>query len=243
MEKESIKVSVCIATYNGAKYIKQQMESILWQLSKDDEIIISDDGSIDDTLKVVQDFDDERIKVVVNRREHGYTSNFENALLHSSGDVIFLSDQDDVWDSNKLAIMVEDLKNADMVISDAKVVDSNLNVIFDSFWEYSSPSRSFLGNIYRFSYLGCCMAFKRAVLDKALPFPNNHKMATHDNWLCLVGLFFFRVHFENRPLLLYRRHQSNTSEGKLAKSKNSILYMMSYRLYVLLNILRRNFGL
>ena len=93
-------ISVCIATYNGEKYIKEQLLSILPQLGKKDEVIISDDHSTDNTLDIVKGLNDNRIKIVMNNREKGYTSNFENALSYAIGDYIFLSDQDDIWMSN-----------------------------------------------------------------------------------------------------------------------------------------------
>ncbi len=98
-------LSVCIATYNGAKYINKQVESILLQLGIDDEIVVSDDGSIDQTISILESFGDERIKIFRNTGRHGVVSYFENALNHSSGEVIFLSDQDDIWNKKKLGVV------------------------------------------------------------------------------------------------------------------------------------------
>ena len=89
-------ISVCIATFNGGKYIREQIMSVLPQLNEKDEIIISDDGSTDDTIYILESLHDQRIKIYVNEREHGFIWNFENALMKSSGDIIFLCDQDDV---------------------------------------------------------------------------------------------------------------------------------------------------
>ena len=96
------KISVCIATYNGERYIREQLDSILSQLSLDDEVIISDDGSKDSTIEIISSYLDSRIKVFKNNGKHGYVGNFENALNHSSGDFIFLSDQDDIWELQKI---------------------------------------------------------------------------------------------------------------------------------------------
>ncbi|MDO5420526.1 MAG: glycosyltransferase family 2 protein [Bacteroides sp.] len=232
-------ISVCIATYNGEKYIEEQINSILPQLSKFDEIIISDDGSTDRTLEILASINDHRIKILKNNDEHGCASNFENALKHSKGDVIFLCDQDDIWSEKKVQTMLADLSHADMVISDASVVNGNLEIINGSFWQLSSPNRGFWGNIYRFAYLGCCMCFRRCVLMKALPFPKNHKMATHDNWLCVVGLFFFNVYYEKSPLIQYRRHTNNVSEGRLTKSTKSFFFKIKYRIYLLWHLFIR----
>ena len=95
-------ISVCIATYNGEKYIKQQLLSILKQIKVNDEIIISDDHSTDKTFNIIKSFNDTRIKFFLNNKGKGYTRNFENALEKAHGDIIFLSDQDDIWIDNKV---------------------------------------------------------------------------------------------------------------------------------------------
>mgnify|MGYP003392825684 CR=1 FL=1 len=96
-------ISVCIATYNGEKYIGEQIASILKQLNANDEVIISDDGSTDATLSIIKTFQDPRIRVILGPQKHSPTLNFENVLHHAQGDYIFLSDQDDVWKTNKVA--------------------------------------------------------------------------------------------------------------------------------------------
>lgn len=90
-------ISVCMATYNGEEYIKEQLESILCQLGEMDEIIISDDGSTDNTLNIIESYNDSRIKIHINTGKHGFVYNFENALQKAKGEYIFLSDQDDIW--------------------------------------------------------------------------------------------------------------------------------------------------
>lgn len=233
-----MKISVCIATYNGQKYIREQILSILPQLSVNDEVVISDDSSSDSTLSIIEEINDKRIRIYKNSGEQGYTSNFENALKHSDGDVIFLCDQDDVWANDKVQVMLHDLEKADMVISNATVVDSEMKVLYNSFWSISFPHKSFWGNWLRFGYLGCCMCFKKNLLKKALPFPNNHKYATHDNWLCLVGLLYFKVYYESRCLIFYRRHADNTSSGRVKKSNTSLFFKLSYRVYLLWELLK-----
>ena len=93
--------SVCMASFNGERYIKEQIDSILLQIGEDDELIISDDGSTDQTVDVICSYRDDRIKFVRNVNRHGCIGNFENALRVASGDFIFLADQDDIWLSDK----------------------------------------------------------------------------------------------------------------------------------------------
>ena len=91
-----MKISVCIATFNGEKFIQEQIQSILPQLGEDDEIVVSDDGSTDRTMEILELFKDKRIRLLVNEGKHGFIWNFENALRKAKGDVIFLCDQDDI---------------------------------------------------------------------------------------------------------------------------------------------------
>lgn len=115
-------ISVCMATYNGEKYIKEQLKSILKQLGPCDEVVISDDGSKDNTKDVIDSIEDKRIHYYVNSGTHGFTHNFENALRHASGNFIFLSDQDDIWMDNKVSIVMEALKTADFVTHDLSLI-------------------------------------------------------------------------------------------------------------------------
>lgn len=231
-------ISVCIATYNGEKYIHEQIASILQQIGNDDEIVVSDDGSTDKTLDVVRSFDAQNIHIYINKGDHGYTPNFENALRNAHGDYIFLSDQDDIWMPDKVEACMKYLKVNDFVVSDALIVDGNNKPLFDSFCEQRKSKFGFLNTLIRFSYLGCCFAFRRKVLSKALPFPKNHILCTHDNWLALVSTAFYKSAFIPLPLIRYRRYGGNASSG--AKNANkSILFMIHYRLYLLFHLIGR----
>ena len=119
-------ISVCIATYNGAPYITEQLASICAQLSDNDEIIVSDDGSTDGTLDVVRAFGDPRIRIVHNQSQRCYTANFENALRYAQGDYIFICDQDDVWLPKKVETIVHYLRDEgySVVAHDAIVTDA-----------------------------------------------------------------------------------------------------------------------
>ncbi len=234
------RISVCIASYNGERYIKEQITSILVQLGDNDEIIISDDFSNDHTVDVIKSFNDNRIKLVYNYGTRGYTSNFENALRQASGEYIFLADQDDIWLPDKILKSLEVLQKKDFLVSNAIVVDANKNIIENSYFDIVTHYRGFWMNIFKFSYLGCCMCFRRKVLQRAIPFPCNRKLCTHDNWLFIVAVFSYKVEFLDVPLILYRRHGNNTSTGaeKIYK-RNSIFFMLTYRIYLIYHIFCR----
>lgn len=204
------KISVCMASYNGGKYIKDQLVSILKQIGANDEVIVSDDGSSDDTISVIKGLNDNRIKVVDGPHVSSPTANFENALHYADGDIIFLADQDDVWLDGKVDTCLKYLKTCDCVVSDAVVTNGNLETTNCSFFSLNKTKSGLLYNLLlKNGYLGCCMAFKRCVLDKALPFPKNTPM--HDIWIGNVAAFYYKQVFIPEKLIYFRRHDHNSS--------------------------------
>lgn len=226
-----------MATYNGAKYVIRQIDSIICQLSDNDEVIISDDGSTDDTWELLYAIQDKRVKVIKNNGlRKGPLANFENALKCAKGDYIFLSDQDDVWASHKVEVMSEKLAHCDLVICDCTVVDESYAVLIPSFFSYRKSKPGFLKNIYKNSYIGCCMAFKREVLNYALPFPPSIHM--HDWWIGLLVEAKGTVCFVHQPLMNYVRHGSNASPtGEL--SSYSFSEQVKTRLLLLWSLFKR----
>lgn len=228
-------ISVCIPTYNGGKFIRLQLESILSQLSNEDEVIISDDSSSDNTLEIIDSFNDRRIKVFANNSFHSPIYNLENALKQARGDYIFLSDQDDEWKENKVAVVMKHLKKCKLIVHDAQVVDGEGNLLFESFFELNHTKSSKVYNLLKNGYVGCCMAFNRHVLESCLPFPKNLPM--HDLWIGNVAAFKCgKVQFIQDKLISYRRHGNNASiTGE--KSNRSIKDRLSDRLCIILNLL------
>lgn len=224
-------ISVCIATYNGEKYIKEQLDSILCQLSIVDEVIVSDDNSSDSTLDIIQNYNDSRIKIFKNKGQ-GLIENFENALLNSSGDYIFLSDQDDIWEKNKVAECRNDFeKGYQLILSDCSVFNSESKVVIhNSFFEFNNSKKGIINNLISNSYIGCCMAFKKELKDKILPFPKNIPM--HDSWIGITGELFFKVKFNKNKLIKYRLHSKNASYTGGGKSKNSLFEKISFRIFL-----------
>lgn len=167
-------ITVCIATFNGEKYIREQLNSILFQLSLQDEVIVSDDGSTDNTISIIKSFNDKRIKIIDGVYRHSPTLNFENALKEAKGDYIFLADQDDVWKDDKVKICLKWLQHYDCIISDAEVTDENLKITSPSLYQLMNIKSGRVYNIlYKNGYTGCCMAFTKRVKEAALPFPKD----------------------------------------------------------------------
>jgi len=229
-------ISVCMATYNGIPYIKKQVNSILSQLGEDDELIVSDDGSVDNTRKMLLSLQDSRVKLFSNSPNNGVVSNFENALLHAAGDIIFLSDQDDIWRNDKAIMISEKLLTNIMVVSDCAIINENDDILYESYFKRRKSRSGIIKNLYKNSYLGCCIAFRRELLTYALPFPTGIHM--HDWWLGLIAEMIGTVHFLPEPLVFYRQHQNNYSET-LIGSKNTINERIKRRISVILPMIIR----
>lgn len=206
-------ISVAMATYNGEKFIKQQIDSILMQLSLEDELVISDDGSKDFTISIIEKYmkNDPRVKLIFNN-ENGVISNFDNAISHTNNELIFLSDQDDIWKENKVATIKEYYQqNPDiqMIMSDITVVDDQLNPTINSFYDYRGSKVGVLKNIIKNSYIGCAMTFRKELKSKILPIPRNVPM--HDMWIGLVADSSKSALLIPEQLIYYRRHDSTVT--------------------------------
>lgn len=221
---ECVKVSVAMAAYNGELYIREQLESILVQLDTDDEVVVSDDNPGSEMSKLVWEMAkaDSRIRYIEGPSK-GVIKNFENAIRQTHGDIIFLADQDDIWLPGKVeAVKREFEKGAILVMHDAKVVDAELNVIEESFFKSHKSRKGYLKNVWRNSYMGCCMAFDKSLKERILPFPEDIPM--HDQY---IGLQAENMRFENMgkvvlldtPYLLYRKHGNNVTGGETSFSQ------------------------
>lgn len=218
--------TVCMATYNGERHVAVQLASIL-QSPRVGEVLVSDDGSTDRTREIVLGFADPRVRLLDGPRA-GVIRNFESLLSAARGEFIFLADQDDVWLPHKVDTMLAALQTADLVVSDCVVVDDQLRVQQPSFQALRHSGPGLLKNLARNSYLGCCMALRRRVLARALPFPRQVPM--HDWWLGLVAECGGTVRFLQEPLLQYRRHGGNassTSEPSTATLARQITWRLS----------------
>lgn len=236
-------ISVCMTTYNGERFIKDQIDSIRCQLSADDEIIVSDDGSTDDTLKILEHLSDDRIKIFHHR--HQYTSkykfnltsrNVSNALEKAKGEIIFLADQDDIWMPNKVNICIKKLIQSDLILHDCEVVDQDAHILHHSYFELNRSKKGLIHNLIKNSYLGCCMAMKKSVIDFALPFPDQE--VPHDIWIGLLAEKKFEVSFLPDKLIRYRRHGENLSASS-EKSSNSMAFKLNYRFIILKEYFKR----
>lgn len=202
-------ISICMATHNGAHFVGEQIKSILDQLNETDELVIADDASTDDTVKIIGDLRDARIRLLPSKAFNSPAKNFEYGLKHCKHDIIFLSDQDDVWHPNKIQVMADALLDCDLAVCDCRLVGEDLSTIEPSFFALHKSKRHLVDNFYRSSFVGCCMAFRRRILDKAFPFPDEVPM--HDQWIGLIAQKYFKVKFIPQALVDHRRHSKNYS--------------------------------
>jgi glycosyltransferase involved in cell wall biosynthesis len=220
-----------MAAYNGEKYIEKQLQSILSQLGSDDNIIIVNDCSVDRTLEIIHEIKDPRITVINNEVNIGVIKSFEKSIVHASGEIIFLSDQDDIWMTGKVAEIVDVFrrdKNTTIVASDAMFIDEGDKVIGESFFKKMGKFRSgWLQTLIKNRYLGCTLAFRKEMTEYILPFPDN--IPIHDTWIGMVNDIYGKSHYIDKPLIQYRRHSSNVTSMK----GSTIWIALKYRLKLL----------
>lgn len=223
-------ISVCIATFNGEDYIKEQLHSILAQITIYDEVVVCDDGSSDATLSIINNFNDVRIRVFKNLVRLGYVGNFEKALKLSVGDYIFLSDQDDIWLPGRVVEMMSSLNASSKLL----LVASNFDLIDEAgaatgkFRELNPVFRFGIVNIIliflgQMPYYGCTFLLKRKILDYCLPIPVG--IESHDIWIALIANLFGGVVNIPGATLQHRIHSRNVTE----KNRRRLLVVLKSR--------------
>jgi glycosyltransferase involved in cell wall biosynthesis len=203
------RISVCMASFNGERFIHQQLTTILSQLLRSDELIISDDSSTDRTVEIIKSFGDDRIRLFTNQVFYSPIYNFEHALKQSTGEIIFLSDQDDEWGDGWVETALAELRNVSLVVCDADMIDTYGRLGEARIYRGRPRKPGVLRNLYRNGYIGCCCAFRREVLDVALPFPA--KLPWHDWWIGMVAEACFSTRFIRDRKIRHRRHGGNFS--------------------------------
>lgn len=206
-----------MATYNGAAYIQEQLDSFLAQTRLPDEVIVSDDGSVDATVDFLYAFRERapfKVQVLVNDHNLGYAQNFSQALAHCSGDIVFLSDQDDVWLPNKIERMLDRFAHKpklQLLIHDLAFCKADLTLIGQTKIERMRD----VFDLEQQYVVGMATAVRREFLQLCLPVPQR-KGVSHDMWLHRCAAAVEAKGIMHDVLALYRRHASNaTSTGDL----------------------------
>ncbi len=213
-------VDILLATYNGEKFLKEQIDSILNQTYPHFNLLIRDDGSTDRTLEIIKSYEDPRIKLLDNRENGGVVKNFSSLLQASFAPYVLLCDQDDVWSLDKIERLVVIAQAFDegrplLVHHDMEVVDSDLKMISPSFWEYSkfNPLATSLNRLLmQNNVTGAACLINHALIEKALPIPQEALM--HDHWLALIASAFGDVIPVKEVMMKYRQHGKNQLGAK-----------------------------
>ncbi len=206
-----IRVSVCMATYRGAGFVDEQVASILAELGVDDELIIVDDASPDDTASIIARIPDPRIRIVRSSVNRGYVRTFEKAVGLSRGDYIFLSDQDDVWIPGRVDLMLAALAESQVVASNFEMLGAGSRPRIPRL--KSSDSRRHAANLFAIligyrAYYGCGMAFRREAARCFTPIPA-YVRESHDLWLAICGNVAGSISHLDESTLYRRIHESN----------------------------------
>ena len=216
------KINILIATYNGEQFLQEQLESLFQQSYTNWKLLIHDDGSTDNTINIIKDYIlkyPDKIQFFDDKLNFGSALvNFSFLLEKSNAKYIMFCDQDDIWLPNKIELTVKKMQELErenpniplLIHTDLKVVDSNLNVLSNSYWsyqgidpQYDTLNRLLVQNIIT----GCTVMINRKLGDIALPIPN--EVIMHDWWLGLVASVFGQIHSIDIPTILYRQHDNN----------------------------------
>jgi len=220
-------ITILLATFNGAPYLSEQLDSLLAQTYTDWNLLIHDDNSDDETVEIIKKYIEhypEKIKLIDDKTSYNSASaNFASLLKHVTSEYVMFCDQDDIWTPSKIALTLEKMHSLEadfpdlplLVHTDLKVVDKELNMIADSYWEYQHLHPSFdqlnallIQNVIT----GCTVMINRQLRTKALPIPDDVIM--HDWWLGLVASAFGKIGYLETATVLYRQHSSNDTGAK-----------------------------
>lgn len=237
--EDTMKISVAMAYYNGGEYIEKQLSSILAQMGSGDEVILSVDAATDGSGELLERWaqKDDRIHLLAGPAK-GVVKNFENAIAHCTGDIIFLSDQDDIWKSDKVEKVMKAFRQSGVmaVLHNAEIIDEKgKKAGGETLFEMRNSRNGVWKNFLKNSYVGCCMAFRRELLPVLLPIPE--EMYMHDYWIGTAAELCGGVGLLKEPLIGYRRHGGNVTQ----LSHGSIWFMLKKRMNILrcLSVLKK----
>ena len=217
-------VSVAMCTYNGAKYLRQQLESIAKQTVPVNELVVCDDGSVDDTIQIIREFSKTSsfsVSIHINEKNLGSTKNFEKCLLLCKGEIIFLCDQDDIWRQDKVEKQLkyfQENPGKDAVFSDAEMINGSSQPTGRTIWQEIEFDKSLQnkwieGKSHEIMFkgyivTGATLAIRKACLARLTPFPTNVKDLIHDAWIAMVLGLEDKIGFIAESLISYRMHES-----------------------------------
>lgn len=231
----AMKVSVALCTYNGERYLHQQLASLVAQERAPDELVVCDDNSSDSTLAILKEFAESapfEVRVTANATNLGSSKNFERAISLCTGDVVFLADQDDVWLPEKIKLMCAKFEvdnEVGLVMSDAEVVNTDLRSSNTTLWRRTGfdetahaivrTGDAFAELLKHSATFGLTMAFRSSYKNLILPLPAttavpNSPLMIHDAWIALLIAAVARVEIVDEVLTLYRQHDQQQTGAR-----------------------------
>ena len=225
-------ISICMATYNGEQFLRQQLDSIFAQSNQDWQLLVRDDGSDDNTVHIIEDYAGRlpgKIKLITDNGNHlGANLNFGKLLEHADAEYIMFSDQDDVWLPNKIELTLNAMKAAEqiypdkpiLVHTDLQVMDSRLNVIADSMWRYQRLFPEVGDNLNMIMthnvVTGCTVMINKKARAVSIPIPK--EAILYDWWIALNVCKHGKIVYLSIPSILYRQHSDNQVGAQKSKS-------------------------
>ena len=227
-------VSVAMATYNGERFLREQLDSIYNQTYKNIEVVVTDDCSTDQTVTILEEY---RLKYgliyFVNEENLGFIKNFEKAMSLCNGEYIALSDQDDIWKPEKLETLVKEIGEYSLIYSPAREEINAKGEVINSYKDIYFIWLSRFGNGNPIKRLIACnwvvshqLLFKRSLIEFALPIPSNQNY--HDAWLALVASKQKGIKFLSQGLMYYRRHESSFTYPSFRREKNKFKSLFKF---------------
>ena len=225
-------VSIALPTYNGAKYLRRQLESIFQQTYPALEVIAVDDCSTDGTIDILEEFRAHfPLRYVVNERRLGFVKNFERAISLCEGTYVALADQDDMWVPQKLDILLSHLADRSVVCSDFSLIDEEGAILAHSFRRsLNIPIPNADAQFHCLAFInfvqGCTCLFRSSFKNSVLPIPI--ESMSHDWWIGIRATQFAGIAYVDQPLVMYRQHGTNTVGAKnLWKISGKLRYVFS----------------
>lgn len=230
-------ISVCIATYNGEKYLKEQLDSLVNQTIPPYEVILQDDCSSDNTVEIAKQYTDKlNLKIYVNEVNLGFTKNFESVISKASGDFIAPCDQDDIWREDKLETLLRNIGDSSLIYSDSMLIDENGKSFETRF--SSVLNKNFISSAEALNFLNDnsvsahAMLFKKHLLNHIFPFPQN---TFFDQWIAANAAALNGVNYYDDCLVEYRQHDNNTLSNHVKKKPNKKKLSLKDRNFSLIN--------
>ncbi|MCQ2199983.1 MAG: glycosyltransferase [Paludibacteraceae bacterium] len=238
------KISIAIATYNGAKYLREQLDSLYRQTRVPDEVVVSDDCSTDSTRAILEEYHQSHgLIYIANEHNLGFNRNFENALMHTTGDYVLICDQDDIWFDNKVETLYNTIIKYDA--SKPAAVSSTTIDYVDGVptRDHTTPRLTWKHMLQGHGCQGCCAILNRALLDKVLPL-NLPKGMMYDAYIGFVACMLGNWENIGTPLMYYRHHSSNVIANLNAPTDRKDQYpaIIAPGRFDLMRLLRERFG-